>query len=72
MGARTPWDMVVYLAGKSRQVSRSKYNMHRACINPVTAARGDDRLVAVIRSMPPYAELCPYSRSYTYAQNAEK
>lgn len=58
MGARTAWDIVVYLAEKAQTASRSKYNMHRACVLQMAVVNGDNRLTSVIRSMPPYKELC--------------
>ena len=58
MGARTAWDIAIYLAGKAQTGSRSKYNIHRACVLQMAVVNEDKRLTSVIRSMPPYKELC--------------
>lgn len=57
-GARSPWDVAAYLAEKTRTVSRSRYNLFRACVIQIAAAKGDKTLIAVIRSIPPYKNLC--------------
>lgn len=57
-GVKTAFDVVAYLSGKCRNLSRSRYNSIRSCIIQSAHMQGDNQLVDAIRAMPPYAQLC--------------